>query len=288
METIGGDAGQWIRERIAGGMRLIWIAEGFDNPGFRQFLRGMRDTPVMEQTIFHDRNHITAVQPDAAHGIDIPLAIKRFNLSRLYDQVRFHVLHSKAQRALRIALVLQRMGINTPRPIAVVDERSHWHGLLRSTLITEFLPDALSMFGFTDAHPVWPIMRPYLPRIAGDIRRLHDAGIVHRDFHGGNILVTKANGVYTFSYIDLNRARIHPRLTVQQRMNDLARFTLNEEDQVTFLHSYWPEEAGQLLARYRRALANRERVVARRKSKLLFHSAEPMPMKEGYLYDNIE
>ncbi|HEY3377334.1 MAG TPA: lipopolysaccharide kinase InaA family protein [Armatimonadota bacterium] len=120
------------------------------------------------------------------------------------------------------------------------------------------------MFGFTDAHPLWPTIRPYLPHIARDIRRMHDAGIVHNDFHGGNILVTPSCGAYSFSYIDLNRARIHPQLTLQQRMNDLVRFALNEKDQQAFLQDYWSDQTAQLHRLFRRALEKRVRLLARR------------------------
>lgn len=130
------DTGRWIYTPIDGGTRMIWIADSHNTPAFQQFLEGIHDTPFIGQPVSHERNYLTALPLDAVHGLDIPIIIKRLNLSRPYDQLRFHVLNSKAQRALNIALALGRIDVNTPRPIAVVDERSPWNQLLRSTFIS--------------------------------------------------------------------------------------------------------------------------------------------------------
>ena len=248
-----------IREAIACGTRTLWIAEDWDTAAFRQFLHTLHDSPAVGTTIYHERNRLDAVDADPTHGIPHPILIKRFSMARRYDQLRFHLLDSKALRSLRIAQAMLRLGVNTPRPLAVIDERSRMNRLLHSTLITEYLPHAFAMLRFTAVHPLWPKIRPYLPTIARDLRKLHDAGIQHNDFHGGNMLVSESEDGYSFSYIDLNRARIRTSLSLAERMKDVARFALTGDDRQVFLDAYWPEGAGSLLALYEKTQQRRER-----------------------------
>ena len=256
------EAGRWVEEKTGLGKTSIWVAEGWDCPAFREFLLTVDDHLDAGETVFKERNHLVRFQANSVAGVNQDIIVKSFRLQRIYDQLRFHFLESKATRALNIALAMLSLRVKTPRPVAVVEERGRLNRLLRSVLVTEYLADAFSMLHFDDATPMWPKIRRCLPQIALDMRRMHDAGIVHNDFHGGNILVKQRRDDLEFYYIDLNRARTRGKLTLQQRMNDLVRFELNKEDLAIFLRSYWPEQYERLHTLYRRSVRRRARRLA--------------------------
>lgn len=98
---------------------------------------------------------------------------------------------------------VKALGIRTATPIAVGQERVG--GLVRrSFLMTAEIPDAVEGHTWMAQLPTKE-RREFLRRVAVIARRLHGAGLVHKDFYIGHILVAPVNGSPELFLIDLQR-----------------------------------------------------------------------------------
>jgi hypothetical protein len=115
-----------------------------------------------------------------------------------------------------------------------------------------------------DSRPVHPRVQALFARALELLRRLHDAGFVHGDFHGGNLLVDGE----VLRLVDIESIRCR-RPGLKARAKDIERFLenfLSPEDAAgqvqSALRLYAPddEELRQALFRHRRIAALIERI----------------------------
>lgn len=203
-------------------------------------------------TLHWGRNYLYGTQITTEAG-DIEVVIKQFRNQGLRRRWERRLKGSKAERSWRAALALRRAGIKTPEPLVWIESRdsegpSHY--------VSRRLPEFLEARYYFRALEAGDEKAQY-PQFAAEsmveelgraIRRLHDAGIWHRDLSIGNVLLvggrdSRPEEVY---FIDLNRARIKGRLTTLQRTRDLCRLRIFRTDlQDRFLRAYWgPEPTG--------------------------------------------
>jgi len=65
--------------------------------------------------------------------------------------------------------------------------------------------------------------RKLIPALASFVKDLHQRGVLHSDFHLGNIIFTRStSGNFNFFVVDLLAVRLKKRLRVAQRLNNLA------------------------------------------------------------------
>ena len=63
------------------------------------------------------------------------------------------------------------------------------------------------------------------PVLAGFVRRLHDAGVHHHDFHAGNVLLrTTKDGAREPMLIDLHAVTLGGPLSLGARLGNLVQF----------------------------------------------------------------
>jgi tRNA A-37 threonylcarbamoyl transferase component Bud32 len=155
---------------------------------------------------------------------------------------------------------LRLRGFPTPRPLAV------WHrrrfGLpMEGYLVTEKVPEAIHLRAFVERVGPGERARAVLDQLARLLRRLHDAGLSHRDLKAANVLVSAAG--YAMSVrglrdlppcpgrdlvwlIDLVGARRSGRVGRRRRVRDLARLHMSflghplvsRADRLRFLRTY--------------------------------------------------
>ena len=101
-------------------------------------------------------------------------------------------------------LEARRRGIPTPEPLLLLAIPGP-PGLWRGWLATEDLPDAVPLERWLGTPEEPAIVREAM-RI---VRRMHDAGIEHRDLNLGNLLVRPSSGGHDVVVLDLDDARIH-------------------------------------------------------------------------------
>lgn len=182
----------------------------------RQIYRGARNT-------LYD---VTA--PCGSH-----LCVKHFRKAKFPNSYIYTTFrHSKARRSYEHARQLISAGFLTPRPIAW-SERRHGLKLLDSYYICEYLdlPNIRDWGTMPDADNLISALGEYMVR-------LHRAGVYHRDFSPGNILVERlAGGNYRFYLVDINRMNFG--VTDRRKLMSMFRsISLDPDDTVRLARAY--------------------------------------------------
>ncbi|HEY0968964.1 MAG TPA: lipopolysaccharide kinase InaA family protein [Opitutaceae bacterium] len=151
---------------------------------------------------------------------------------------------SKAMRSFNFSRHLQAHGVGVAAPVAYLER---WNGRRQeeSYFITAFLPGMTSFTAETirlfredpDAGRYIDLIRV----VATAVRAMHDAGFIHRDLGGQNILIRRrADGGWDqATFIDLNRGSIRPRLSARDRARDLATLEIPSYFKTIFFHIYF-------------------------------------------------
>ncbi|MBN1475386.1 hypothetical protein JXA47_01390 [Candidatus Sumerlaeota bacterium] len=156
---------------------------------------------------------------------------------------------SKAQKAWDKAWTLIARGIETPRPRLAL-ERRVGGVLVASALWVDWvegrqLREILKPWRRRPRAPEeTAACQEFLRTLALHLRRMHDAGVVHRDFGGGNVLLPPVPGEQPWSLVDINRAQLFKGPAPwPARMLDLERVHLHPEDRPLLFRAYVRDEA---------------------------------------------
>ena len=200
-------------------------------------------------TLHWGRNYLYGTQLATDRG-DIEVVVKQFRNQGLRRRWERRFKGSKAARSWRAALAVAGAGVATPEPLVWIESRQpEGPSFFVSRRLDDFL-EARYYFRALEAgneEESYPDLDPgrVITQIARAIRRLHDAGIWHRDLSIGNVLLVgiRDEGPDQVFVIDLNRARVTSRLTTSQRTRDLCRLRIFRPDlQERFLEAYWGAE----------------------------------------------
>lgn len=241
--------------------RYVKVAKDWDSPMFRKFLVNIEEHLGQGQAIHDYRNVLVRIARNEELGVKKEILVKKYKLFRRYDRLRFRFINSKAHRSLDIALFLLKNGVNTPAPIAMIDDRGKFNRLVNCYYLTEYLDYDVSFLQII-MEAEENRKRKIIMEAAQNIRLMHDAGIVHRDLHASNILIKNFKDRPEFYFIDLNRARKKEFLTLEARAKDLGRLALQQHDKLLFFKSYDPQNYGCLIQKSNKFLAGRKRWVA--------------------------
>lgn len=183
------------------------------------------------------------------HGPTFDVHVKQNRTVGLRSFARELLRPVKARREFELAAELTRRGIPTPRPLAWgVESR----GPGASWLVTETVADAEPLLAVL-ARPLTPAVRQTLARELGALlARLHEAGVVHRDIHPGNVLVSCAGGNPRLWLIDLHAVSLGLPCSWSQRRDNLVVFNrffilrASRSDRLRFWTSYRQHSPQQL------------------------------------------
>ena len=153
------------------------------------------------------------------------LFIKTFRLSPV-ERLKALFKPTKAKREWNALLMLHKRGINVPRPVAYGKHN-------RTEIIVLELINGKSLSLVNPEQ-----LRSLIPKIAHNIKLLHEAGFFHKDLHLGNILVSNDEVIL----IDFHRNRFYPQgLPTKKRIWDIACLLYDikdEELRKLFLQNY--------------------------------------------------
>ena len=223
----------------------------WDSGGLERALAIVVDPGKAKKTLHWGRNYLYTVDLATPFGVR-EVAVKQFRNQGRVNRWKRRRQGSKAAKSWRVARELNRAGVPTPQPILWVESLEeegpsffacqHLTGVFESRhFFRALLADRVR-----EEFP-WINKQELLSRIAELARRLHGAGVWHRDLSIGNLLIEEtAAGTRPQIYIiDLNRARIVGSLGVWRRTRDLCRLPiLNPKDRASFLSAYWREPIG--------------------------------------------
>lgn len=157
------------------------------------------------------------------------LNIKSFKVPHLMNRIAYKFFRkSKARRSYEFALRLRAHGIGTPEPIAYSESSTLW-GMGRSFYVSEQLTVDLTYRELVEI-PDYPDAHNILKQFVRFCYLLHEKGIEFLDHSPGNTLIKKrANGIYDFYLVDLNRMNFHPSLDFETRMKNMSHLTPKKE-----------------------------------------------------------
>lgn len=153
--------------------------------------------------------------------------VKSFQVPNLINRIAYGLLRkSKAQRSFEYAQRIASLGIGSPEPLA-------WLTIRKGFLFSKsFYVSRTSECQLTYSDLIggkFPEQEKYLEAIAHTAARLHEAGIIHRDFSRGNILLRQdAKGRVVVELIDLNRLRFHP-VSLEEGCRNFERLPMTPE-----------------------------------------------------------
>lgn len=168
---------------------------------FKSFVADLTDKFDQEgETIYDGRNTLKVY---SVNGLDI--VVKSFKKPHIINKIAYSFFReSKAKRSYLYALDLLKRGVDTPVPIAYINEYKHTL-LSRSFYVCVYHKEARSaapyLYGEVDD-------KEMLRDMSGFIAELHRKDVLHLDLSPGNILLERKDGVNTFTIIDINRLKI--------------------------------------------------------------------------------
>jgi tRNA A-37 threonylcarbamoyl transferase component Bud32 len=151
-----------------------------------------------------------------------PFFLKHYRRRGILHTAKTLFMTSRPWRNLKIAVHLIQNGVDTPAPLALLEERRS--GLLmRSYLLTEYVSgEAIrDLIARHMGDMAW--QTGILKKMADFIARFHASGCCHRDLKANNILLETDRDIERPWIVDLDGARLRQGLTERDRILDLGR-----------------------------------------------------------------
>ncbi|MCB1057657.1 MAG: hypothetical protein KDD11_19320, partial [Acidobacteria bacterium] len=204
------------------------------------------------ETLHWGRNYLYRTRLGTAGGA-VDVVVKQFRNQGRKASLRRRLRGSKAELSWRMAWRFAEAGVPTAEPVMWLESR---RADGPSFFITRYLgevTEARYLFRAANQNRVaddFPTVDypGFLDALGRLLRRMHEAGLWHRDLSIGNVLLrldADAPGprVPDLFIVDLNRARCLRRLSLSERTRDLCRLAIfRPEDQEALLRAYWGEE----------------------------------------------
>jgi hypothetical protein len=207
------------------------------------------DPGAAERTLHWGRNYLYSLHVQTAEG-PLAVVVKQFRNEGRRERRRRRRGWGKAERSWRAIRELETAGIPTPEPVIWIESARpggpsylvtrRIEGSFESRHLFRALRDGWHGRLFRGAE-----VEAVIREMGLLIRRMHAAGIWHRDVTMGNLLVSvpdEGPQRPELRIIDLNRARLGVPLTLWRRLKDLWRLpVLGREYRRMFLDAYWGE-----------------------------------------------
>ena len=165
--------------------------------------------------------------------------LKRDRSKGWFEYAKYLLLPSKGRKEWLTASQLRERNVNIPGPLGWTERRKH--GLVReSYYISEAVGSGVPYL--EDAGPFVNV--DAIIALARTARKIHDAGLFHKDFHGGNFLWDGESLFLT----DLHGGRIVGTVSLNQRLWMIShlfhslRSRWGEKDQWQFVTTYFQGE----------------------------------------------
>ena len=139
---------------------------------------------------------------------------KRYNFKGVKDSVKNIFRPSRARHCFEAALLLEKMGIDTPEAFAACERRTG--RILNESFIATRGITATDLVQLVDTRGC---DRQTVITLARFIRKIHDMGILHVDLKGENLMLDEQGRIFL---IDLDRLNIKTFLSMEARAKNLC------------------------------------------------------------------
>jgi len=172
------------------------------NPNFSNLKSALLEVKTLFKsggtTIHKARNELKVIEVK-----DVKTVIKAFRVPNIINQFAYaYIRKSKAYKSFYNASKLFELGVSTPEPIGYIE--FYRNSLLKeSFFIAKEYPYQLTMANVRDDD--LQDKEALLKAFATFTYEIHQKGVWHVDYSGGNILINRKDGGYEFSLVDINR-----------------------------------------------------------------------------------
>jgi len=209
------------------------------NPAYAVLNKFISEIPVLfEQEgslVYIARNQLRHY---SVGGYDV--IVKRYKQPHLINRIAYSYLRpSKAKRAYEYAFRLLKLGVDSPAPIAYIEEYSCGlltYGYFISIYEKDYSLIRELMAGNQEDAPLIKALSLY-------IAELHHKGVLHLDMSPGNILYKKEGDDFHFTLIDINRMQFLSTVSKIRRFKSFKRLS-EDKDTLTTVAGYYAAAAG--------------------------------------------
>ena len=170
------------------------------------------------EVIYDKRNQLRVIEaPDGTL-----VNVKRYCVPRQPNRLVYSlgIRPPKGQRAFLYPSRLLERGIDTPEPIAYIEQRNRWGLLGECYFVSEQSPLGHTLYELGNASEgTYEEMADALGRFTA---KMHNNEVLHLDYSPGNILWDKDDEGYHFAIVDTNRMRFGP-VSLKDGCTDLCR-----------------------------------------------------------------
>lgn len=198
---------------------------------FKNDLFNIKTIFLQYDDTIHKARNVLKIIP--LHGIDT--VVKAFRVPNAINQFAYaYIRKSKAYKSYFNAVKLEELSVNTPSPIGFIEFYSN--GFFKeSFFLSKHYPYDFTMADVRDNNP--PDKKEILKAFAAFTYELHQKGVWHVDYSGGNILINKAEEGYTFSLVDINRMKFKT-ITRYEGLENFNKLWLQEDDLTLLAQTY--------------------------------------------------
>ncbi|MDH6303388.1 tRNA A-37 threonylcarbamoyl transferase component Bud32 [Parabacteroides sp. PF5-5] len=169
--------------------------------------------------------------------VNVRFVVKRFKVPHLVNRIVYSSIRkSKACRSYIHAFKLQKYGINTPTPIAYIEEFKG--GILSySYYISAEIADAHEIREFY-FDPVIGNRAHILDAFGTFTANMHKKNILHKDYSSGNVLYKLKDNTLEFFLVDINRMQFGRSISEEKGYENFRRLWLSDEVFTVIARSY--------------------------------------------------
>ena len=209
------------------------------NPAFnhlKEYIENISSSFVNEKNIIYEgRNTLKLFdigeQKFVVKSFKIPHFINKF----IYSFIRL----SKARRSYEYGLILRTKSINTPEPVAYIENKKF--GLLSNSYYVSIHLDYSGMMRELNTGKLEG-REEFLRQFAQFTAFIHEQNVLHLDYSPGNILYKKTEDDYAFYLVDINRMSFGP-VNMKQGCENLQRLWGNDE-MIAFIAAEYAKARG--------------------------------------------
>ena len=235
----------------------LFINRNFRNDSFEQaLLAGEKTlqeryqlTPVFSSD--SSRVHKFRVRFD---GVEREVYFKQYLCRSVWDFIKHLVRPSRARRAFKATLMLEKNGFEAPAVVAMGERKSGFFDrenflvtleVEKAKQIYQFIPESLENFTKKQLQDKRELIRAF----GHTIGKMHAKGIFHGDLKVVNVLARQEKNGWRFFFIDNERTRKFYWLLPWLRLKNLVQLNLHRTDALTgndrmrFFKSYLQENA---------------------------------------------
>lgn len=169
---------------------------------------------------------------------EMSVVVKRFAVPNWFQRIIYTLFRkSKAARSYNNALILRTMGIDTPEPIAYIEQ--YRFGLFHTGYyIARFSTNSTLSHITTLSDSQQSLVAVDLAEFTA---KMHSFGVAFYDYNSQNILYKKCDDKYHFEIVDINRMDFkYKPLSIKDSIKTIYRLRMDFSSQfeTTFLEHY--------------------------------------------------